>query len=148
MQLGFMSILPHPVTEYTTAGKSKTNFQSVWTQLNQDVMQLFDDGGAFHLLVNMMLNEPDVFWLVSNTTKLSFEQGFTLMCSKILTGIGARNDLIERKVCGKKVPVSVLSESHYVTSLQGMFIVSEVFIHLLGKRSGRLNNMRSFWNSI
>lgn len=70
------------------------------------------------------------------------------MCSKILTGIGARNGLIERKVCGKKVPVSVLSESHYVTSLQGMFIVSEVFIHLLGKRSGRLNNMRSFWNSI
>lgn len=70
------------------------------------------------------------------------------MCSKILTGIGARNDLIERKVCGKKVPVSVLSESHYVTSLQGMFIVSEVFIHLLGKCFGRLNNVKSLWDSI
>ena len=67
---------------------------------------------------------------------------------KYLIGIGVINALIERKVCGKKVVASVLSRSHYVTSLQGMFIVSEVFIHLLGKCFGRLNNVKSLRDSI
>ena len=59
MWVGFMAVLPHPFTDYATVRKSMINFQSFEVQLNQDVVPIFCDEGVFHLVVNIMLNEPD-----------------------------------------------------------------------------------------
>ena len=61
MRVGFLPVLPHPVTEYATVRKSMTNFQNVRIQLEQEIMPLFCDEGVYHLVVDIILNEPDVF---------------------------------------------------------------------------------------
>ena len=44
MRVGFLPVLPHPVTEYAIVRKSLTNFQSIRAQLNQLIMPVFCDG--------------------------------------------------------------------------------------------------------
>ena len=57
-----------------------------------------------------------------------------LRCAgRYLTCGGVGDALIEGGVFGKKVLVSVMSGSHYVRSLYGMFVVSEVFYSLAWK---------------
>ena len=51
MRVGFLPMIPKPVTEHATVRKALTNFQSVCQQLNQAVLPIFSDEGVFiHLL--------------------------------------------------------------------------------------------------
>ena len=134
MRVGFMPVIPHPVTEYATVRKSMTNFQSIRAQLKQPIMPVFCDEGVYHLMIDIILNEPEIFQdlfpMLGNfhLTKILLRcAGRYLGCS----GIG--DALIEGGVFGKKVLVSVLSGGHYVRSLHGMFVISEVFYSLAWK---------------
>lgn len=95
-----MSALPHPVTEYTTVQKSMTNSQSVWAQLNQDVMPIFCDNDVFHLPVNMML----IFYgLVSNAENFHLNEDLLRCAGRYVTRSGVDNVLIEGEVFANKV---------------------------------------------
>ena len=126
MRVGFLPVLPEPVTEYATVRKSLTNFQSVRKQLGQDVIPVFCGEGVYQFVMDIMLNEPstfaDIFAMLG-----TFHMTKVLLrcCGKYLTGSGVDDAMIEGGIFGKKVLVSVLSGGHYVRSLQGMFVISE-----------------------
>ena len=94
-------------------------------------MPVFCDEGVYHLMIDNMLNEPeffkDLFPMLGNfhLTKI------LLRCAgRYLSFSGVGDALIEGGVFGKKVLVSVMSGGHYVRSLHGMFVVSEVLYSL------------------
>ena len=80
MKVGFMPILPHPVTEYATTTNSKTNLQTVWTKMLWNYLMMMVHFTCWWTWCWISLI---FFWLFSSTRKLSFEEGFTLKCSKI-----------------------------------------------------------------
>ena len=126
MRVGFLPILPEPVTEYATVRQSLTNFQCIRKKLGQDMMPIFCDEGVFQIVVDIMLNEPSVFAdLFAMLGTLHMEKVLLKCCGRYLVGSGIDDALIEGEVFGKKVLVSVLYGSHYVRSLEGMFVVSE-----------------------
>ena len=78
-----------------------------------------------------MLNELDAFQDLFPILGNFHLTKVLLRCvGRFLTGSGVDDALIEAGVFGKKVLVSVLSGSHYVKSLHGMSVVSEVLSSL------------------
>ena len=47
MRVGFLPVIPKPITERTTVRHGLTNFQSVRRQLNQEYMAIWCDEGVF-----------------------------------------------------------------------------------------------------
>ena len=61
MRVGFLPMIPKPVTEYATVRKALTNFQSVRQQLNQCILPVFSDEGVFKEVTEVVMTEPDTF---------------------------------------------------------------------------------------
>ena len=61
MRVGFLPMIPKPVTEYATVRKTLTNFQSVRQQLKQAILPVFSDEGLFQVVTEVVMSEPDTF---------------------------------------------------------------------------------------
>ncbi len=61
MRVGFLPVIPSPVTEYATVRQSLTNFQASQRQLNQDTMAIVSDEGVFHISVDIFMSESGHF---------------------------------------------------------------------------------------
>ena len=59
MRVGFLPIIPTPVTDYATVPKALTNFQTCCQQLSMSIMAVVSDEGVFHLVVDIVMNEPE-----------------------------------------------------------------------------------------
>lgn len=132
MRVGFMPVLPHPVTEYATVRKSLQNFQSVRRQLGQNIMPIFSDEGVFHIVVDVLMNEPDNFKDLFPMLGTFHMAKILLRCAgRYIAGSGIDDALIEGQVFGKKTMNSVLSGGHYVRSFKGMLIIAEALYSLV-----------------
>ena len=60
MRVGFLPMIPKPVTEYTTVHKALTNYQSVRRQLNQPILPIFSDEGVFRIVTDVGVSYPDI----------------------------------------------------------------------------------------
>ena len=61
MRVGFLPIIPKPVTEYSTVRKALINFQSVRKQMNQETLPIVCDEGVFRIVFEVIMNEKGVF---------------------------------------------------------------------------------------
>ncbi len=61
MRVGFLPVIPSPVTDYATVRKALVNLQSVRTQLSQPTMPVFCDEGFFHTVADILMAEPETF---------------------------------------------------------------------------------------
>ena len=54
-------MIPKPVTEYASVHKALINYQSVRRQLNQPILPIFSDEGAFRIVTDVVMSYPDTF---------------------------------------------------------------------------------------
>ena len=129
MRVGFLPVIPSPVTEYATVHKALTNFQASQQQLKQDVMATVYDEGVYHIVVDIVMSEPGKFDdLFPMLGMFHFVKVLLRCAGRYLSGSGMDDALIESEVFG---PKTVLSGGHYVRLLKGMLIISEVLDSLM-----------------
>ena len=94
-------------------------------------MPVFSDEGVFHTAANIVMAEPTQFEDLFPMLGMFHCTKALLRCAgRYLSGSGVDDVLNENEVFGKRDLHSVLNETHYVHSLQGLFIVSEMLSDL------------------
>ena len=125
MRVGFLPVIPRPITESATVRHCLTNFQSVRRQLNQASMAIWCDEGVFTPAVDIYLHETEQFKDLFLCMGPFHWARVLLRClGKLLRGSGPDDALVECAMFG--VIESVLNGSHYVRALTGMLIVEDV----------------------
>ena len=145
MRVGFLPVIPSPVTEYATVRKALNNFQIARQQLKQDSIAIVCDEGVYHTVVDIVMSEPATFAdLFPMLGMFHFTKVLLRCAGRYIGGSGFGDALIESGVFGPKTLSAVLSGSHYVRSLKGMLIVSEVIDSLLWGAFWLSNDHTSF----
>lgn len=126
-KVGFLPVIPYPVTNYSTVFTALKNFQNVRAQLeDQPTLPVFCDEGVFHIVAEILMNNPADFCDLYPMMGAFHMTKVALRCAgTYLSGCGIEDGLIETEIYGSKTVQSVMSGSHYVRSLQGMLIISE-----------------------
>lgn len=133
MRVGFMPMIPSPVTDYATVRKALQNFQSVRRQINpnQSIIPVFCDEGVYHTLADIVMDEPDEFADIHGMMGMFHWVKILLKCAgRYLQGSGIEDALIETDVFGKLTLNSVLEGSHYVRSFHGIIMISDLMSSL------------------
>ena len=89
MLVGFLPVIPKPITERATVRHCLTNFQSVRRQLNQESMAIWCDKGVFAPSADVYLEETDKFkdlflGLRGLSIGLAFYSGVRAICFEVL----------------------------------------------------------------
>ncbi|KAH3755548.1 hypothetical protein DPMN_190244 [Dreissena polymorpha] len=61
MRVGFLPVIPRPITVRATVRHCLTNFQSVQRKLNQESLAIMCDEGVFALAEDINLHETNTF---------------------------------------------------------------------------------------
>jgi hypothetical protein len=124
--IGFLPVIPHPVTEYATVYTALKNFQSILGQLKQSHIAVTGDEGVYHIAREIQLQHPTEFKNIVLCIGSFHMIKVVLGCiGKYIEGSGAETIWVEKEVFGLNVVKSVLAGSHYVRSLKGMLLLSE-----------------------
>ena len=107
--IGFLPVLPHPVTEFATVYTALKNFQNILSQLDQIHLPLVCDEGVYHIAREIIMSKPFEFGNVV-LCLCSFHMIKAVMgaIGKFINGSGAETILVESKVFGPNVVKSVL----------------------------------------
>ena len=123
---GFLPILPHPVTEYSTVYTALKNFQNVLRQLGQDRLAITCDEGVYRIAREIMMLRPEEFTDLTLCLGSFHLLKIYLGCvGKYLRGSGADSIWIENEIFGPNTTQAVLGGTHYVRSLEGLTLLSE-----------------------
>ena len=134
MRVGFIPVVPEPITLRPVVRHCLTNFQSVCKQLTQDVLPLWADEGVFNIIVDIYLHEPDTFKNIFPCMGPFHWCWIILRCAgKLLRGTGIDDAMIECEIFGPVVIESALNGSHYVRALTGVLIVEDVIMRMVWK---------------
>ena len=129
-QIGFLPILPHPVTKYETLYTSLINFKNVLNQLTQSQIAVFCDG-VYHIVKLFHAQRPDEFsGIVLCLGSFHMIKAFLARIGKYLSGSGCRTIWTQNTVFGIDVVKSVISGSHYKRSLDGICLLGECISRL------------------
>ena len=127
MRVGFLLVIPRPITERATVRHCLTNFQSVRRQMNQASMAVWCDEGVFSIAADIYLHEREQFSDIFLCLGPFHWTRVLLRCQgKLLQGSGPDDALVESTIFGPGVIESVLNGSHYVRALTGMLIVEDL----------------------
>ena len=132
--VGFLPILPFPVTRYDTVYTALKNFQNVLSQLTQNHLAVTCDERVYRIAREILLlheNElKNLTWCPGSFPLLKVYLG---CIGKYLRGSGAENIWIENEIFSPNTTEAVLGGSHYVRSLKGMILLSETMERLQWK---------------
>ena len=98
--IGFLPVLPYPVTEYTVVYTALKNFQDILSQLDHSYLPITCDEGVYHIAITIIMNNPTEF---SNLV-LCLRSFHLIMgaIGKYIEGSGAEIILAESKAFGGK----------------------------------------------
>ena len=134
MQVGFLPMIPHPVTEHSTVYAAMNNFLKVLPQLDQRSMPVFCDEGVYRLVVEIYLKCPEKFKpLVPCLGGFHMAKCLQYCIGKYIKGTGLDDVLLETNIFGKKTIEQILHGTHYVRSLRGFIIIGEAIERLKWK---------------
>lgn len=124
--IGFLPVLPYPVTEYATVYTALKNFQDILGQLEQSHLPVACDEGVYHIAREIVMNKPSEF----NNIILCLGSFHLIKVvlgaiGKYIDGCGAETIFVESGAFGKNVVRSVLDGTHYTRSLKGLTMLSE-----------------------
>ena len=124
--VGFIPLIPYPVTEYTTVYTALKNFQEIRRQLHQSHLLITCDEGVYRIAREIILMRPEEFKDLILCMGSFHKAKILLGClGKYLRGSGAENIWIENLVFGINVVQSVLGGTHYTRSLKGTLLLCE-----------------------
>ena len=133
-RVGFLPVIPKPVTQYATVYKALQNFQSVRLQLNpsQTAIPVVCDEGVYHIVMDILMNEPDAFNDVHAMMGMFHFTKVILRCAgRYLRGSGIEDAFIENDIFGKLTLNAVMEGRHYARSITGMIMVSDLISSLM-----------------
>ncbi|OXU22397.1 hypothetical protein TSAR_010977, partial [Trichomalopsis sarcophagae] len=124
--VGFLPILPAPVTEFSTVYTSLCNFKDILNQLNQKQLAVVCDEGVYKLARHITLTNnkefENIIVLLGNFHMIKV----VLSCiGKYLKHSGAETIFIEASLFGVSVTDQVLSGTHYARSVKGFNYLAE-----------------------
>lgn len=129
--VGFIPLIPNPVTEYATVYTALKNFQNILEQLRQSHIAITCDEGVYHIAREIMLQRPAEFQNIVLCMGSFHLIKVTLACiGKYLRGSGAENVWIESGIFGINVVESVLNGTNYARSLKGICLLAEAMERL------------------
>lgn len=129
--VGFLPVIPHPVTEYATVYTALKNFQNILSQLKQTHIAITADEGVYHIAQEIKMQHPDEFQNVILCLGSFHMIKIVLACiGKYLEDSGAETIWLENGIFGPNVIKSVLGGTHYVRSLKGMLLLCETIERL------------------
>jgi hypothetical protein len=124
--VGFLPLIPHPVTDYTTVYTAMKNFQETLRQLDQSYLAISCDEGVYHIAREVKLLHPGEFSDLVICMGSFHMMKVVLNClGKYLRGSGAEKVWTESMVFGINVVEAVLTGKNYARSLKGMLLLSE-----------------------
>ena len=140
-QIGFLPVLPYPVTEYDTVYTSLQNFKNILSQLSQNQMAVFCDEGVYHIAREIILKQATDFTGLVLCLGSFHMIKTTLACiGKYTSGSGCRAIWTKKKVFGLDVVKSVITAKDYERSIDG--------IRSLGECISRLQWVAFFDNNV
>ena len=125
--VGFLPVLPYPVTEHATVYTALKNFQEILGKLSKQThLPVACDEGVYQIARQITMQNPQEFENIVLVLG-SFHLAKVLMgaIGKFIDGRGAKNILTESKAFGPNVVRSVIDGSHYVRSLKGLMLLAE-----------------------
>ncbi len=129
--VGFLPVIPYPVTEYQTVYSALKNFQDILSQLDQSVLPVACDEGVYHIVREIIMERPSEFKnIVPLLGSFHLQKVFIGVIGKYLQNSGAEQIWTENNIFGDNVVKSVMSGSHYSRSVKGMFLLSETMERL------------------
>ncbi|KAL8619946.1 hypothetical protein ACOMHN_015228 [Nucella lapillus] len=127
MRVGFIPVVPRPITQRATVRHCLTNFQSCRRQVNQASMAVWCDEGVFAVAADVYLHKTEQFKDLLVCLGPFHWTRILLRCQgKLLRGSGLDDALVECGVFGRGVIESALNGTHYVRALTGMLIVEDL----------------------
>lgn len=130
-RVGFLPVLPYPVTQYDSVYTAMKNFQGVLEYLDQSKLAVTCDEGVYHIAREIQLLRPKEFEnLVLCLGSFHMAKVVLACIGKYIRNSGAENILIESSVFGINVVESVISGKNYVRSLKGLQLLKEAFARL------------------
>ena len=133
-RVGFLPVIPSPVTSYATVYKALQNFQKVRHQLNptQTAIPVVCDEGVYHIVMDELMHEPDAFNDVHAVMGMFHFTKVILRCAgRYLRGSGIEDALIEQDIFGKLTLKTVMEGTHYARSFTGMIMISDMINGLI-----------------
>ena len=133
-RVGFLPVIPSPVTSYATVYKALQNFQKVRHQLNptQTAIPVVCDEGVYHIVMDELMHEPDAFNDVHAVMGMFHFTKAILRCAgRYLRGSGIEDALIEQDIFGKLTLKTVMEGTHYARSFTGMIMISDMINGLI-----------------
>ncbi len=145
--VGFLPLIPQPVTEYATVYTALKNFQNVLGQLKQDNLAITCDEGVYHIAREItMLHKEEFKNIVLCLGSFHMIKVLLGCLGKYIQGSGAETIFIETSIFGINVVQSVLGGTNYVRSVKGMMLLSEAMDRLrwcqFFKENGTANYMQ------
>ena len=145
MRVGFLPVIPKPITNPATVYKALENFENVRKQLDQSVLPVWCDDGVFAPAMEIVLSEPDTFKSIFLMLGPFHWTKVLLRCvGRLFAGSGIDDSLKECEIFGPIVLDSVMNGGHYVRSMTGMLIIEDVIYKLMWEEFWMQKEKRSF----
>ena len=133
MRVGFLPVIPKPVTDYATVRKSLENFKMLRHQINPDqsVLPIFADYGVYHILADQLMEEHEKFNDIHGMMgKFHWTKDDLKVIGHFVQGSGLEQAFEECGVFGHRIINQVLEGGHYVRSLYFVFCISDILFSL------------------
>ena len=127
-KVGFLPVIPHSVTNYSTVYSAVRNLEDMRKQLRQQSFPVISGEGVYQVIMDIVLSHssefPNLFPMMGILYMAKVASHYAGKCFK---GRGSDIELILTKCFGGNTIESVLSGHYYVRSLLGMQIIKEGF---------------------
>ena len=129
--VGFLPVIPSPVTDHQTVYTALKNFQDILKQLSQTHLAVTCDEGVYHIAREITMgNSAEFENLVLCLGSFHMTKILIGCIGKYLRNSGAESIWIENSVFGPNVVQSVLGGTHYVRAFKGMILLCETMERL------------------
>ena len=128
-KVGFLPLFPHPITKIKTVFTRLRSLKSIAECLSQPVLPIACDEGVCCLVVQIWLQQPEMFNNI-------YPMLGTFHMTKSALKCAAEDAFIETQIFGPKTLESVLNAGHYCRSFCGLSMLDEAIAKL---------KMGAFW---
>ena len=127
-KVGFLPVIPHSVTNYSTVYSAVRNLEDMRKQLRKQSFPVISGEGVYQVIMEIVLSHssefPNLFPMMGILYMAKVASHYA---GKYFKGRGNDIELILTKCFGSNAIESVLSGDYYVRSLLGMQIIKEGF---------------------
>ena len=148
-RVGFVPILPYPITKHEVVYTSLINLKSIATKLEQKILPFFCDEGVYQYVIDIYFDRPSLFDNIFPMLGGFHMTKAALRCAgKYLHGSGIEDGVIEPDIFGPKTLETVLGGTHYYRSFKGLSAIEDAVIQLKHEGFWSTKNLEDYGSEI